>query len=56
MGCMNEDPAFATDMNETFADVRRACQRWLLKHDSGYRASYEIFKNARERGMAKEEN
>lgn len=31
-----------------FADVRRACHRWLMKHDEQYRRNYD----ARQAGLA----
>jgi hypothetical protein len=38
----------------TFADVRRACEKWLLKHNRAYREASEAQKARAKRGEADE--
>jgi hypothetical protein len=37
---IKQAPTVAVDCS--FADVRRACTRWLLKNDPGYRRQHDI--------------
>ena len=56
MGWRDELPPGTAELRETFADVDRACTKWLLEHDPVFKRSHEYFDrasgNKRNKGFA----